>query len=169
MIPRPRLFLLGVLLVLPALAAQPPGVAVKGLVREPLTIGAGELASLPQREFEDTRLVGPGAPRGEAARKYKGVLLRDVLNRAGLVEAKPRDLRKTLIVVDAHDGYRALFTWAELFLSPVGDGVYLVTERDGKPIARPEGPIALLSLNDRSPGPRHVRQVASIDVRLVAD
>ncbi len=162
-----RLFLLGVFLAFPAFAAD--GVDLKGLVRHPSTLRVDDLRELKLWTFEDARGVPRSERKDRPSRRYRGVRLRDVLDRAGLIERAPRDLRKTLVVVEARDGYRALFSWPELYLSPNGEGVYLVIERDGKPLGGDEGPVALVSLRDTSPGPRHVKQVASIDIRLIGD
>ena len=46
------------------------------------------------------------------------------------VESKPRELRRSYVVASASDGYEVVFSWAELFVSPVGDSVYIVYERN---------------------------------------
>src|SRR5262245_48428356 len=120
---RRRLFLLGVFLAFPAFAAD--GVDLKGLVRNPSTLRVEDLRGLQLWTFDDARGIPRSEQKDRPKRRYRGVRLRDVLDRAGLVERAPRDLRKTLIVVEARDGYRALFTWPELYLSPNGEGVYL--------------------------------------------
>jgi hypothetical protein len=57
----------------------------------------------------------------------------------------------------------------ELFNTAVGDGVLFVYERDGKTLSDDEGRIALVSLKDTRPGPRHVKWLASLDVVRVPD
>ena len=64
---------------------------------------------------------------------------------------------------------QAIFSWAELFLSPLGDGAIVVFERDGAPLPASEGPLAIVSLNDTQPGPRHVKWLERIEIRRVAD
>lgn len=41
--------------------------------------------------------------------------------------------------------------------------------RDGKSLPDSEGPLALVSLNDTRPGPRHVKWPRTIEVLLVSD
>ena len=124
------------------------------------------------QRLEDVRTVreadtGVAAP--ETARRYTGCLLRDVLERAKPVEKNRFDLRKSIVIVTASDGYRAVFSWAELYLSPIGDGALVVYERDGAPLADAEGPLALVSLKDTRPGPRHVKWLRSVELRAVGD
>jgi DMSO/TMAO reductase YedYZ molybdopterin-dependent catalytic subunit len=141
---------------------MPAAVKISGDVAHPLTLTVEDLRKLPAQRVEDSRGERSGGPR-----HYVGVLLRDVLDRAKLTERQPRGLRKSIAVVTAKDGYRTVFSWAELYLSPIGDGVLLVYERDAAPLDEEEGPIALISLKDASPGPRHVKWLQSIDVRSV--
>jgi hypothetical protein len=60
-------------------------------------------------------------------------------------------------------------SWAELYLSPIGEGVLIVYERDGVPLSDSEGPLALVSLKDTRPGPRHVKWLSTVEVRTIAD
>ena len=65
----------------------------------------------------------------------------------------------------ASDGYRALFSWGELFNTAVGDQVLVITQQDGRPLDAIAGPVALRSLADLRPGPRHVRNLCGVVVR----
>ena len=140
---------------------------VMGNVQSPAAFTIDDLKKLPIRQVDDAR--AQGGPGGSQPRRYVGVLLRDVLDRAKLVEPQPRGLRRSIVIASARDGYKAVFSWAELYLSPIGDGVLVVYERDGVPLQAGEGPLALISLKDTSPGPRHVKWLEAIDVRMITD
>jgi DMSO/TMAO reductase YedYZ molybdopterin-dependent catalytic subunit len=158
-----------------SLLAQTPGapaLTVKGNVERTQALSLEELKQLPVQRIEDVRVVREqGATTGaqEMARRYTGCLLRDVLDRAKLVEKNRMDLRKSVVILTASDGYRAVFSWAELYLSPIGDGVLIVYERDGAALPDTEGPLALVSLKDTRPGPRHVKWLRTIEVRALTD
>jgi hypothetical protein len=47
--------------------------------------------------------------------------------------------------------------------------VLVVYERDGAPLPDDEGRIALVSLKDTRPGPRHVKWLQAVEVIRVAD
>jgi DMSO/TMAO reductase YedYZ molybdopterin-dependent catalytic subunit len=149
--------------------AVPATLMVSGDVAATSALTIDELRKLSPRTVEDTRAVGGKASNERAPRKYVGVLLRDVLNQVKLKEPEPRGLRKSVVVASARDGYKVVFSWAELYLSPIGDGVYVVYERDGAPLVPAEGPLALVSMADTSPGPRHVKWLQAIDVRMIRD
>jgi len=151
-------------LVLPAGGKSSDAVLeVKGLVEHPLSLSLADLRAMPQQTLVDRR-ARDGAP---AESTLTGVLLRDVLDKAKLVERKPKDLRKTLIIARARDDYLALFTWVELYLLSAGQGILVVLDRDGVPLPPSEGPIALVSLRDERPGPRHLKWLESIEARII--
>jgi DMSO/TMAO reductase YedYZ molybdopterin-dependent catalytic subunit len=144
--------------------------AVRGNVATPLSLSVADLGKFPVQRVEDTRVVrGQGGAASETARHFAGCLLRDVLNAAKLTEGDRNDLRKTIVVATASDGYKAVFSWGELFNSPIGDGVLVVYARDGSPLGDDEGRIALISLKDTRPGPRHVKWLAKVDVTRVPE
>ena len=51
----------------------------------------------------------------------------------------------------------------------VREGALVISERDGAPLPADEGPLALVSLRDTQPGPRHVKWLAKIEIRRVGD
>ena len=145
---------------------------VRGDVAHELSLSVEDLKRLPVQRLDDVRLVreaGSASAASEVTRRYVGCLVRDLLDRAQPVEKNRFDLRKSVVIVTATDSYRAVFSWAELYLSPIGDGVLIVYERDGNPLPDNEGPLALVSLKDTRPGPRHVKWLRSIELRLLPD
>ena len=139
-------------------------VTVAGKVAENLALTVADLKRYPAYQVEyvpgravEQKAVGP-------VRRYVGCLLRDVLSAAKPVESKPRELRKSYVVATASDGYEVVFSWAELFVSPIGDKVFVVYERDGAPLPDDEGRIALIAVTDTRPV-RHVKWLRSLTLR----
>jgi DMSO/TMAO reductase YedYZ molybdopterin-dependent catalytic subunit len=139
-------------------------VTVAGKVAENLALTVADLKRYPAHQVEyvpgsavEQKAVGP-------VRRYVGCLLRDVLTAAKPVESKPRELRKSYVVATASDGYEVVFSWAELFVSPVGDNVFVVYERDGAQLPDDEGRIALIAVTDTRPV-RHVKWLRSLTLR----
>jgi DMSO/TMAO reductase YedYZ molybdopterin-dependent catalytic subunit len=160
-----------------AVFAQAPGavsttLTVKGSVEREIAFSIDDLRRLPVQRVEDVRSVrdsSGAAAASETARRYAGCLLRDVLERARPVEKRRADFRKSVVIATASDGYRVVFSWAEIYLTPIGDGVLVIYEHDGAPLAADEGPIGLVSLKDTRPGPRHVKWLQSIELRTLAE
>jgi hypothetical protein len=110
------------------------------------------------------------APALEQGVRYGGVLLRDVLVRAMPGDAQRRALRAATVEAIATDGYRAAFSWGELFNTTGGDHVIVIGTQDGTPLNAEQGPLALRALADTRPGPRpgprHVRNLCALVLRL---
>jgi len=124
---------------------------------------AAEIAALPQTELVETRSVG-GARAEQAEVRYRGVLLRELLDAAGVQKLDRYALRHSGVAARATDHYAVLFSWGELYNARAGDSVLVVTTVDGKPLPASEGPYALRSLADTRPGPRHVKWLNRIEV-----
>ena len=95
---------------------------------------------------------------------WSGVLLRDFLLKNGLETVPSRVLRNTRIEVVANDGYRATFSWGEVFNSPAGSQILIITRQDGKDLDLQEGPVSFRALGDIRTGARHVRNVCAISI-----
>jgi DMSO/TMAO reductase YedYZ molybdopterin-dependent catalytic subunit len=132
-------------------------VEVTGEVGRKLSLSVEDLRGLAQR-------------RGQvAAGAYGGIRLTDLLEEADIRRDERHALRRTYVVATASDGYHAVFSWGELFNTPVGREVLVAFERDGAPLRDGEGKIALVSLADERIGPRHVKWLSQIDVRRVPE
>jgi hypothetical protein len=147
-----------------ALAQGSTSLQTSGAVAKPLTWTVETLRALPQKSINDVRTIEVGENREQRLLQYGGVLLRDLLDNAQLVENTRGELRRSAVIATATDGYKAVFSWAELYLSPIGDGTLIYFERDGRLLDDREGKIALISLKDNRTGARHVRRLQSIQV-----
>jgi DMSO/TMAO reductase YedYZ molybdopterin-dependent catalytic subunit len=151
-----------------ATPADAPAVRIDGDVRQPLTLSVPLLRtfdSAAQRSYRVMREVN-GQQRETTLR---GVALRALLERAALAERDRLDWRKTVVVVSARDGYRVVFSWPELFNLEAGAAVMVAYERDGKPLADSEGLLTVEAPGDLHSGPRHVKWLERIEVRVLRD
>lgn len=106
----------------------------------------------------------PATEHGGAA-SFEGVLLRDILSEAKVPAGT--DIRgkylSWVVIVDAADGYRAVFALAELDPAFTDRLVLLADTRDGKPLPPNEAPLRLVLPDEKRPA-RWVRQVTHITV-----
>jgi DMSO/TMAO reductase YedYZ molybdopterin-dependent catalytic subunit len=151
----------------PAPAALVARVAIGGAVQQALSLGVDDLRQFPPDQIVELRL--PGRAAGDPMSVLKGVRLRAVLERAKVLTADHNTVKKLAVIAAASDGYKVVFSWSELFNAEVGESVLVLFERDGKPLAPAEGPLALISGKDIRTGPRHVKWLQSVDVRQIAD
>ncbi len=138
--------------------AAPATLTISGDVASPLVLSADDFAKMPR---ETVTIPDQDGTKIE----YEGVLLREILKRAGAPMAK--DLRgKTLttyVLAKAHDGYQVVFTLAEV-APEFGNQVILVADkRDGKPLFEYQGPFRLVCPNDKA-GARSVRMLETLEI-----
>jgi len=139
-------------------AGSAVSVRVEGAVDHPYTLDATELAAMPRREVTAS---GHGSPSA----RYEGVLLRTVLERAG-VELGPalRGPRlASYVAIDATDGYRVVFALAELDSAFTTRRVLLADRVDGRPLPADAGPMRIIVSDETRPA-RWVRKVSRIRV-----
>lgn len=148
-------------------AAQESILEVKLGAAAPRRITQAEIAALPQTELVETRSVGAGARAEQSEVRWRGVLLRDLLDAAGMQKLDRYALRHSGVVARASDDYAVLFSWGELYNAGAGDKVLVITAMNGKPLPASEGPYALRSLSDTRSGPRHVKWLNRVEVFTV--
>jgi hypothetical protein len=141
-----------------ALCPAQPVVTIHGLGASTVTLSLSDLARLPQQTVQVAEQDKPVT--------FEGVLLLDVLSKVDLPlgETFHKTGASYYLVVDAADGYKAVFAWAEIDPSFTDRKVYLVTKRDDKPLADSEGPFRLVVPGEKR-GARGVHQVTALTVR----
>ena len=149
-------------------AADGGVLSVTGDVLHSLRLEVRDLAAFPPADQADSRVVRQvdGRDRVTLAR---GVRLQAVLRRAALADSDRLEWRRTIVLATAADGYRAVFSWPELFNTEVGAQVLVLYQRDGGALDAVEGPLALLAAADVRPGPRHVRQLVRLQVHILRE
>ena len=141
---------------LPPRHASPPGI---GSQASPLAIpiDTATLTSLPRQAVIATA-------HGKTLH-CEGISLPDLLRAAGALPAEPlRDARlANYVLVTARDGYRAVFSLAELEPTLGNHKAVLVDRCDDKPLDDQDGPLRLIAPEESRPA-RWVRQIQSITV-----
>ncbi|HEV2801550.1 MAG TPA: hypothetical protein VGW12_13675 [Pyrinomonadaceae bacterium] len=135
-----------------------PVLSISGEVARPLKLTAADLAKLPRQTVS-------AQDHGKPA-TFEGVALVEVLRLAG-VEFGEKLRGKNLalfLVVDAADGYRAVFALPELDPAFTDRSILLVDRRDGKVLSEAEGQWRIVVPNEKRPG-RWVRQVVALTIR----
>jgi hypothetical protein len=100
-----------------------------------------------------------------ALESARGVRLTTLLDLAGMQTLPVGQRKRCLIVAQAADGYACLFTWHELYNTPVGEGVLVLVEQDGVLLGAEAGGLQMVSLHDLRLGPRQAAALTRIDVQ----
>ena len=145
-------------LVSAALCQAPATLLVQGVDGTSTTLSVADLAKLPQ---QTVKVTDHGTPA-----TFEGVLLADVLAKVAVPAGEKfhSTAASYYLLVDAKDGYRATFAWAELDSTFTDKSVYVVTMRDGKPLSEKEGPFRLVAPGEKRAA-RWVRQVTALSIR----
>lgn len=162
----PHRLLIAVLLLTGSFAAQtnphPPALTVTGDVAKPLSLSLADLSAMLHKTLKVTN------PHDHQDETYEGVPLAELLRLAGAPSGD--QLRgaamATYVVVEAADGYRVVFSLAELDPGIQDSNVLLADKLDGRPLDDKLGPLRVVAPFDKRPA-RWVRMVRAIRVTTV--
>lgn len=130
-----------------------------------LTLAGGKTIALSRSTLSALQRESVSATSHDTTATYEGYDLASVLKTVGATSVESlrgKDLART-IVVSAADGYRVVFTLAELDPTLGDKRIYLVDKENGEPLADKDGPWRLVIPTDKRPA-RWVRQVASMAI-----
>ncbi|CAA9259525.1 MAG: hypothetical protein AVDCRST_MAG56-2458 [uncultured Cytophagales bacterium] len=138
--------------------AAPATLRVSGEVAKPLSLTLEALEKLNKTELKAKDKDGK-------EHRYTGVAFADLLREAGVTTGaalRGKNLAK-YVLVEAADGYQAVFALPELDPEFAREVVLVAYQADGKPLPAGEGPIRLVVPADKKHA-RWVREVAAIKV-----
>jgi DMSO/TMAO reductase YedYZ molybdopterin-dependent catalytic subunit len=132
---------------------------ISGAVSSPLVLTVSDLKKMPRKTFS---VVNPHDKKKET---YEGVLLEELLRKAGVPQGE--QLRgssmTTYVIAEAEDGYRVVFSLAELDSGILESEVIVADTMDGAPLSAQQGPFRLVAPHEKRPA-RWVRMLKSITV-----
>jgi hypothetical protein len=133
---------------------------ISGLDGSSTTYTVAQLRQMPQES------VSMLDPHTQVTVKYEGVLLRNLLAKVNTPSGQKLrgDEMRDYVDVAGKDGYRAVFSLAELDPAFQDNKVLVAIAGDGKPLGDTQGPIRIIAPQDKRPA-RWVRMVTTITVR----
>lgn len=146
-------------LLLPAAYGQGlPSFSVHGLGDKTVVITTEDLAKLPHHKIQTEDHGKPAS--------FNGVLLSDILSKVDLPVGDKYHTTSSsyYVLAEGKDGYRAVYAWAELCSEFMDKPVYVVTERDGKPLPANAMPFQLIAPGEKRGG-RWLRQLTSLTLK----
>jgi DMSO/TMAO reductase YedYZ molybdopterin-dependent catalytic subunit len=153
-------FIIAFLGVLHAQTPAATTLTVSGDLPMPLTLSADDLAKMPRETVK--------VPAGGTQIEYEGVLLSEILQRAGapLGKALRGKALASYVLAKASDDYQVVFTLGELDSQFGAAHILVADRRDGKPLPADQAPFRLVCPGDKE-GARSVRMLQSLQfVRL---
>jgi len=144
-------------------AAQTSIVKVTGEVVTPLTLTAADLASMP-------RTTASAKDKQGVLHTFSGVALSEIFNKAGVTtgrQLRGENLAKYLLVTCA-DGYKVVFSLAELDSSFTDRVVILADQMEDKPLPAGVGPFRIVVPGEKKPA-RNCFQVTGLVIRFAKE
>lgn len=139
--------------------ASPTTLKISGAVATPLALAMEDLKKMPRKTLP---VLNPHENKTEV---YEGVPVEDLLKRAGVPQGE--HLRgaalATYVVFEAQDGYRVVFSIAELDSEILDSGVMVADTIDGAALPPKIGPLRLIAPREKRAA-RWVRMLKSITV-----
>ena len=132
---------------------------VSGAVSTPLVLTVADLKKMPRQTLT---VVNPHDRKTE---KYEGVPLEEILRKAGVPQgdALRGPAMATYVLAEAADGYRVVFSLAELDPGIIDSEVMVADTMDGAPLGDKLGPLRLVAPHEKRPA-RWVRMLKSLTV-----
>jgi DMSO/TMAO reductase YedYZ molybdopterin-dependent catalytic subunit len=132
---------------------------ISGAVTTPLDLTVADLKKMPRKTLT---VVNPHDKKTEV---YEGVALEELLRRAGLPQGE--NLRgaamATYVLAEAADGYRVVFSLAELDSGILDSEVIVADTMDGAPLGANQGPFRIVVPHEKRPA-RWVRMLKTLTV-----
>ena len=125
---------------------------------KPLTLKLADLATMPRTSITVKQPDGRGVT-------HEGVLLAQLLKRVGapLGKALRGDAMATYVIASATDGYRVIFSLAELDPEFTASEIMVVDRTNRQPLLADQGPIRIVAPKDLA-GARSIRMLERIEV-----
>lgn len=132
---------------------------ITGAVSTPLTLTAADLAKMPRKTISVMN------PHNKKTEVYEGVPLEELLRRVGVPQHEQLrgQAMATYVVAEAEDGYKVIFSLAELDSGILDSEVIVADTMDGAAIGAKEGPFKIVAPHEKRPA-RWVRMLKSITV-----
>ena len=134
--------------------------SVSGDVKTPLSLSLADLKGLPRTTLKATNEHQDGKEE-----MYEGVSVAVLLKQAGAPQLRGATMA-TYVLIEAADGYRVIFSLAELDSEFQESDVLVADTLDGAPLGEKIGPLRLVVPHDKRPA-RWVRMLQSIKIVTV--
>ncbi|QOI97647.1 MAG: molybdopterin-binding protein [Flammeovirgaceae bacterium] len=138
---------------------------VTGRMKNPeLVIKNQQLAPYTSYEITNLTITNHLGEKRSTIKTARGVRIKDVLEKVQPDAGNPKEYSEYYFVFTANDNYKVVFSWNELFNSPLGDQAYFIVEKDGKPVTQLDEGISILVPADVRTGRRYLKNLARVYV-----
>lgn len=140
-------------------------ITVSGESEKDITFSVEDLKKLKLTEINNFKIITKSGKVKGKENNYIGILLKDLINHNNLKIKDLKELNHTVIIIEASDNYKVVFSWNEIFNTNIGKKVLIAYEKNDKNIDNSEGPILLISAGDYLTWARHVKWLKTITIK----
>jgi len=140
---------------------------IEGKVKSQITFSLKDLNVFAHKLIDSIIIYSHLMEPRKTIMNIKGVLLKDILDKAGIDVSSPKLLSEFYITCSASDNYKVVFSWNEIYNSAIGEHIMIIIGSDGKTGDQMTDRIALLSAADRATGRRYVKGLQKIVIEQV--
>ena len=140
---------------------------ISGKIKTELKFTLADLNAYETKAIPDIVITNNNGEAKGTAKKLKGILLKSILEKIEFPIEKPKELNEFYFTFIASDGYKAVFSWNEIFNTETGNNIFIITEKDGKKINEMEDRILIITATDFKTGRRHIKGLEKIIVSRV--
>ncbi|RYE30845.1 MAG: molybdopterin-binding protein [Sphingobacteriaceae bacterium] len=138
--------------------------SISGKVNKSVVITMDSLKKYPLKEMGNFKITNHLGDFKHQDEQLKGVLLKDVLSHTVFAVSGPKLLSTLYFVCSAADGYTVVYSWNELYNTPVGNQVFILMEKNGKKAEQLPENIQMASMMDFKTGRRYMHNLSKIVV-----
>lgn len=140
---------------------------VTGLVKKEVKFTLKDIEKLPSENIPDIAITGHNGEIRSSLKQTKGVLIKGLLKNIELKEDNPKLFSEFYFIFIASDDYKVVYSWNEIFNSPTGNHLYIITSVAGKPLKDLKNRILVLTSSDFKTGRRYIKCLSKIVVGRV--
>ncbi|MBP9712658.1 MAG: molybdopterin-dependent oxidoreductase [Sterolibacterium sp.] len=139
-------------------------IRVSGEVDNPLLVSVDMLWKMQVFSGGEHQLVCRSGENKKRVSTFKGVLLKDILEKAKVRIAGHKESGRYVVLITSTNNYPVSYAYNELMFNDTGNHVYVTFEEDGAPITQDGGLMSVVTMDDTVTGVRHVKWPSRIEV-----
>ncbi len=161
------LFIVLIFVAFTAKAQESKQFTIEGKVKNTLTVNLADLKQYKTVSLDSVTVFNHLMQRKSSIKNVKGVLLKDILAKIEINTDSPKKLSEFYLVFTATDNYKVVYSWNEIFNSPTGNQLLVLTSYDTHPAKAEKGNIAIITASDFATGRRFVKGLSKINILQV--
>ena len=139
-------------------------IRIFGTVEKEMTYSEDQLDTMLAFPIRNLPVVNHKGEFKDSLKGLMGIPVKKLLAPIKFNYTKPKELNEFYFIFKGTDGYRVVFSWNELYNSPVGNECFILQRVNQLPLSQQSLKINLVSTADLGIGRRYLKGLESIEV-----